>query len=119
LARAEELPDHADDRLHDWVTLDEDDADDVFLVSGHEDGVVADQDADGRLVGDLPELHRFHDDGVPPLVTNPFGFAALGGIGVPVEDSHDAIVAEDAFNFAVGHVISWGRGHGIFTAPLS
>src|SRR5690606_8566643 len=98
----EELPHHADDRLHDGVTLDEDDADNVLLVAGHEDGVIAHEDADRRLVGDLPELHRLHDDRVPPLVTDPFGVAAFG---VPVENCHDAVVAQDAFDFAVGHVI--------------
>lgn len=101
------------------MAFDEDDTDDVLLVTGHEHRVVAHEDADGWFVGDLPKLHRLHDDRVPPIITNPLGFAALGGIGVPVENSHDAIVAENAFNFVVGHVFSWGRGHQFFTAALS
>lgn len=116
LAGPEELPHHADDRLHHGVALDEDDTDNVLFVAGHEDSVVAHQYANRGFVGDLPELHRLHDDRVPPIVTNPLGVSA---VGVPVEDRHDAIVAQDAFDFAVGHVIPGVGGHWIFTAALS
>jgi TatD DNase family protein len=61
-------------------------------------------------LGDVAELDCLHDDRVPPIVTDPVGLTtAVGGVREPIEDSHDAIVAQYAFYFAVGHGVSWDR----------
>jgi TatD DNase family protein len=98
------------------MPLDEDHTYYVLVVARYEDCVVADEYADGGFLGDLPELHSFHDNRVPPIITDPLGVAALGGVCEPIKYGHDAIVAQDTFDLAVGHVVSWVGGHQLFTA---
>ena len=107
VGRTKELTHHADDRLHHGVALDEHNANDMLVIARNEDGMVADEHAHGRLVGNLAKLHGFEDDRIPSIITNPMGLlgAALCGVGVPIEDRHDSVVAQDAFNSAVCHVM--------------
>ena len=102
------------------MTLDEDDTDDMLVVARHEHGMIADEHADGGLLGNLAKLHSFEDDGVPPLITDPLRFPTLRGVREPIEDCHDAVVAQDTFESCCwAFVFSWDRGRSIFTAILS
>ncbi|GEM_PF-3025533 len=87
------------------MTLDEHHAHNMFVVAGNKHRVVTDKYSYGGLVGDLAKLDGFEDDRIPAIVADPVGLlcAALGGVGVPIEDGHDTIVAQDAFNSAICH----------------
>jgi hypothetical protein len=80
------------------VTLDEDHTDDVLLVAGDENGVLADENTDGGLVGDLAQPHCLQHDRLPALLANPRRVAGLRLLCRHVENRDDTVVAKNALN---------------------
>lgn len=108
---SKELSHHSNHRLHHGMPLDEHDTHDVGVIARDEHGMITHQNSHGGLRCDLTQFDCFVDDRIPAIVPNPVGLASSpSGIRVPIENGHDSVVAQYAFDSAVCHGSSWERG---------
>jgi hypothetical protein len=105
-ARTKELTNHTHNRLNHGMALDEDNAYNMVLVARDQDCVIAYQDSNRRFRRNLPQLHGFMDNRMPALIAYPLRVTGATRFRMPVEDRHNAVVAQNAFNSSVCHGVS-------------
>lgn len=88
------------------MALDEDHADDVLVVARDQHGVFTNEHPNRGLASDLAQPDGLHNDRAPAIIADPRDITCLVLSPGDIENCHNSIVSQYAFNSCRRHRFS-------------